>query len=186
MSVTTTNLIQGPATLYVGLFGAAEPADAAVNAIPAASAWTDMGATDGGVKLTVNQTYSVLNVDQIVDNPERRLTSREVSVQTNLAEPTMANLVIALNGGTAATATGVATYDPVASASAQVPTYSALILDGVAPGNFRRRVIVRKALNTQNVESDFKKDGQSYWTVTFSSHYVSTSIKPFRIIDQTA
>jgi len=144
-----------------------------------------MGATDGGVKLIANQTYAVLSVDQIVDNPERRLTTREVTVETQLAEPTMANLALALNGGTAATAAGVATYDPVSSAPGAT-TYMAIILDGVAPQAFRRRVIVRKALNTANVEQDYKKDGQAYWTVTFSSHYVSSSIKPFRVIDQTS
>jgi hypothetical protein len=37
MPVTTTNLIQGPATLYVGAFGAAEPTDALINTAPAAA-----------------------------------------------------------------------------------------------------------------------------------------------------
>lgn len=146
-----------------------------------------MGATDGGVKVIQNQQYSVLNVDQIVDNPERRMTSREVTIQTQLAEPTIANLVLANNGGTAASAAGVATFDPVdSSAATGLPNYFAVLVDGVAPGGFRRRFIIRKALNTQSVESDYKKDGQAYWTVTFASHYVSASIKPYRIIDQTA
>lgn len=185
MSVTTTNLIQGPATLYVGAFGATEPAASAVNTAPPSPTWTDVGATDGGVKLSVTQSFSALTVDQIIDTPERRQTAREVQIITQMAEPTLENLVVALNGGTAATAAGVTTYTPTDS-TAYVPVYSAFILDGQAPANFRRRVIVRKAINTQNADQEYKKDGQAYWTVTLASHYVSASVLPWVVYDQTA
>jgi hypothetical protein len=186
MSVTATNLILGPATLYIGAFGAAEPADTAVNTTPAASAWTDLGATDGGVKLTIDQKFTELTVDQIVDSLGRRLTQREIMVDTNLAEPTLANLSTSMNGGTSATGAGFASLDPLNVTSATQPTYIAVMLDGYAPAGFRRRVIIRKALNTSSIQSAYAKDKETYIPVTFNGHYVSASITPFHIVDQTS
>ena len=186
MSVTATNLILGPATLYTGLFGATEPLDTAVNTTPAASAWTDCGATDGGVKLTIDQKFTELTVDQVVDSLGRRLTQREIMVDTNLAEPTLANLSMAMNGGTQATGAGYASLDPLNVTSATQPTYIAVILDGYAPNGFRRRVIIRKCLNTSSIQSAYAKDKETYIPVTFNGHYVSSSITPFHVVDQTS
>lgn len=189
MGVTASNLTEGPGTLYSGLFGAVEPLDASVNAAPAASAWTDMGGTMDGSTFRIAQTYKELEVDQVVDVPGRRLTKRDVSIKTNLAEPTLANLASALNASAPVTGTGYASYDPAFATSAVNPTYSAYILDGYAPGGvggFRRRVILRRALSTDDVESSYKKDGQTVIPVTFSGHYVSAAIAPFHIVDQTA
>src|SRR5690606_1191812 len=100
MGVVVTNLIQGPADLYTGLFGTTEPADDAVNVAPSASAWTDMGGTVDGVELEVRQEYKELVVDQLVDVPGRRMTKREMTLKTKLAEPTLERLSWALNGAT--------------------------------------------------------------------------------------
>jgi hypothetical protein len=186
MSVTATNLILGPGTLYTGAFGAVEPLDAAVNAAPAASAWTDVGGTMGGVTLTVNQSFTELEVDQIVDVPGRRLTKRDLQIKTSMAEPTLANFSLALNGGTAASGANWSSYEPSNVTSATQPTYIAALVDGYAPGGFRRRVIVRKVLSIDNVAEDMKKDGQSVYTVIFAAHYVSSAIAPFHVVDQTS
>jgi hypothetical protein len=186
MSITATNLILGPGTLYNGLFGATEPADTAVNTTPAASAWTDMGATDGGVTLTIDQKYTELTVDQVVDSLGRRLTQREILIDTNLAEPTLANLSLSINGGTAATGAGFSSLDPLNVTSATQPNYFAVILDGYAPAGFRRRLIVRKALNIASIKSMYAKDKESYIPVSFAGHYVSNSITPFHVVDQTS
>lgn len=184
MAVTTSNLVQGPADGYVGLFGATEPADSAVNTAPVASTWTDIGGTLEGATINVAQEYAELLVDQIVDTPERRLTKRDTSVATQMAEPTLENLAYSLNGGTVTASAAYKTYDPDASTSATQPTYKALLLDGYAPNSKRRRLIVRKVLSVEAVESAYKKDEQTTLTVTWNSHYVSSVIKPFRITDQ--
>lgn len=190
MGVTATNLLMGAGTLYYGTFGATEPTDAAVNASPAASAWTDMGATDGGVKFNIDQKFSTLTCDQLIDDVGSRLTSRQVMFSTNLAEPTLTNLTIAINGGTSASGAGYSSLDPLNTTfAAQVP-YFAAMLDGFAPGpansNFRRRVLIRKAVNTAKVDSEYSKDKQTFIPVEFKSHYVSPNITPFRWIDQTS
>lgn len=182
--VTTTNLIQGPGDLYVGDFGAAEPLDGVVNIAPAASAWDGVGGTLGGVEWVVNRTFAELEVDQLVDLVESRLTKRGLAVKTQLAEPTLANLKLALNGGTLTSGSGFEAFEPDDSTSATQPNYRAIILDGYAPNSKRRRFIIRRVLATEDVGIKYGKTDQGVWTVTFLMHYVSSSIRPFRIIDE--
>lgn len=193
MGATVANLVQGPATLYIGTYDgttAREPADAAVNTAPAASAWTDLGGTTDGATININQEYKELEVDQVVDIPGRRLTKRDMSVKTNLAEPTLDNLVVALNDGTTATGSGFKNYTPAFTDSATQPTYRALIVHGWAPGSGaanqskRRMVLLRRVLSSDNVEFAYKKEDQTVLTVTFSVHYVSNSLSPFKIVDE--
>lgn len=182
MPVTTTNLIAGAGELFTGLFGAAEPADAV--AAPGVG-WTNAGGTDGGVALNVDLTWMELSVDQTVDTPGRRLTKRETSVKTNLAEVTLAHVKLALNGGTVTTAAGTDTYEPEDDATAMIPDYTALLLDGPAPNGKKRRFIARKTAQIDGVGQEYKKDGQTFLPVNFVTHYVSASVRPFAILDET-
>ena len=192
MAATVTNLVQGPATLYIGEFGAAEPANGDVNATPAASAWTDLGGTTDGAELSIDQEYKELEVDQVVDIPGRRLVKRDMSVKTNLAEPTLANLTYALNDGTVApSGSGFAGYyEPAFTDSATQPTYRALIVHGWAAGegaggqSKRRMVVLRKVLSSDNVEFAYKKEDQTVFSVKWSVHYVTSAIAPFKILDE--
>lgn len=179
MPVTSTNLIQGPATLYTGLFGATEPATVATTP---ATGWTDVGGTKDGVELGINDEYAVLDVDQIIYEVARRRTKRVVTVKTQLAEATLANLALAI-ANTAPVANVLNADDGLA---AFAPAYGAVLLDGIAPGGFRRRVIVRKTLPTDSVGVAYKKDGQTLIPVTWTAHWVSASIAPFIITDATS
>lgn len=178
MGVSSTNLIQGPATLYVAPFGTAEPA---AFAAPAAG-WVDVGGTKDGIELAVADEYAVLSVDQVVYEIERRRTNRVLTVKTSLAEATLENLAHAINN-TAPTA-GVLNLDDGLAAFA--PAYKAILLDGIAPGGFKRRFIARKCLSTDSVATAYKKDGQTLIPVTFTGHWVSPSIKPLAISDATS
>lgn len=187
MAVVGTNLVQGPATLYKGAFGATEPADTAVNTTPPSSSWTDLGGTNDGVKLSIDQTYTELEVDQIVDRVGSRLTKRDFTVETTLAEPTLTNLSISLNGGTSASGAGYSSFEPSFASSATQPTYIALLFDGWAPGGaYNRRAIVRKCLSTEALELAYTKDKMTVYGVKFTGHYVSSSIAPVHITDQTS
>lgn len=178
MGVSGTNLIQGPATLYVGTFGATEPATIAT---APATPWVDAGGTKDGIEFAVAKTFGVLGVDQVAYDVERRVTGIAVTLKTALAEATLDNLAIAI-ANTAPTA-NVLTADDGLSVFA--PTYRAILLDGIAPGGFRRRIIVRKVLSTDSVAMAYKKDGQTLIPVTFTGHWVTSSIKPFVITDAT-
>lgn len=176
MSVTSTNLIQGPATIYAGAFGAEEPAT--VDTAPGVD-WTDLGGTRDGVELIIAKSYAVLSVDQIVDEIGRTVTERKVSVKTVLAEATLANLARVVNE----TAPTAGVFTPDTGLAAFSPEYQAILLDGIAPGGFRRRVIVRKVLSIDSVGTAYKKDGQTVFPVTFAGHWVSSSVAPFVVTD---
>lgn len=175
--VTSSNLIQGPATLYLGLFGAAEPA---LITAAAGVAFTDVGGTRDGVTIGFADEYSVLEVDQVIYEVGRVRTKRVITVATSMAEATLDNLALAINNS--APAAGVLEGDD--GPMAFRPGYRALLLDGLAPGGQRRRIIVRKVLQTENVEAGYMKDGQMLFPVTFTGHWVSTSVKPFKITDE--
>lgn len=179
MGVTSTNLIQGPATLYTGLFGATEPATIAT---APATGWTDVGGTKDGIEVSVNDEYASLTVDQILMDIERRRTGRQVTLKTTLAEATLANLALALNN--AAPVAGVLNLDDGLAAFA--PKYTALLMDGIAPGGFRRRVVIRKTLATDSVGVAYKKDDQTVIPVTWTAHWVSSSITPLKWEDAAA
>ncbi|HWB38439.1 MAG TPA: hypothetical protein VHA75_20675 [Rugosimonospora sp.] len=190
MTVTGTNAVMGPMTVYYGAFGAAEPADASVNTTPAASAWTDLGGTTGGVTINANQTFATMTFDQTLDIVGTRATQRDVQIVVSLAEPTLDNLKIVLNGGTVATGSGYKSYDPDSSILSTQPTYGALLLDGWAPASVagatkRRRMVCRKVLSIDNVGIPYRKDAQTVFPVTMRCHFVDSSTKPFRFIDET-
>lgn len=185
-------VLQGAGRMYTGVFsatGANEPALANINAAPQASAWTYTGFTSDGITITINQTFSEMRVDQLADRVGTKLTERELQLNANLAEATLANLILGMNGGTLTTAAGYSYYEPVYDGSELQPTYIAVLFDGYAPASAagvskRRRIILRKSLSTENVETSYKKDELTLIPVTFTSHYVSDTVAPFRIIDE--
>ncbi len=188
-------VLMGAASLYNGLYQATEPLDQAVNSAPQASAWTDMGFTDDGSTIMLNQEFATMTVDQIADIIGRKMTQRDVQVKTNLAEATLENLTIGLNSGTVATGTGAGvnykTYTPVFDGSELQPVYFAAILDGYAPSTSagvsrRRRFILRRVLSIDNVETSYKKGDLTLVPVTFGCHYIDTVTAPFKIVDQLA
>jgi len=187
-TVTATAVLAGPGQIFTGAFGAAEPADTAVNSAPAASAWTDCGSTNDGLMVTVNMDFFELEVDQVPDVVGRRLTKRDAQVSTNLAEGTLANLALTLNDSTSATGAGFASLTPAFGQSAMFPTSKAVIVDGWAPTTTTaktRRFIARKVMSISNVETAYKKDGQYLLPVTFGAMYVDASTAPFKWIDAT-
>lgn len=189
MAVSVTNLTMGPGEIYKADFGATEPDDADVsNRIPESSVsadWTDLGGTNGGVTLELELEYTELEVDQIVDIVGRRLTKREMKINTSLAETTLENFRVANNGGTITTGTGWASFDPKMDTSAATPEYCALIFDGVnGDSSLRRRVIARRVLSVAGIGQEYSKDSQTLFPVEFSCHYVSSSIPPFKYVDE--
>ncbi len=137
------------------------------------------------MKLVVDQKWSELTCDQIVDRVGSRLTKRDFMVSTNLAEGTLENLSMALNGGTAASGTGFKSWEPNAASSATQPNYRAFLLDGIAPNSLVRKVVLRRAVNVAKVEMAWMKDKQLLIPCEFTGHYVSPSIRPIRLIDGT-
>ncbi|NUR24993.1 MAG: hypothetical protein HOV83_03945 [Catenulispora sp.] len=177
MTTTTTNLLQGPADLWVAAFGATEPANAAT---APAVAWVDAGSTDGGTTLTLGQTYSNMSVDQVAMPVGSRLTEQSAQVATTLAEATLANFRRALNQAVSAATTVEFGGEDIVNTD---PAYQAVLLKGRAPGGTPRIVILRRTLSTESIGVPFQKDGKTVIPVTWTAYYVSPSIKAVKIDD---
>lgn len=192
MAPSATNLLAGAGSLHVGEFGATEPADTAWATPLSGTDWPDRGGTDDGLTLTVSRELFALRMDQVVDAPGRRMSSREITLATNLAEVTLANMNMAwgqgddavTQGGTGGTAYTALDLEGDEAAMGE-PTYRAVAFRGRAPGGNPRLVFGRKCLSTEDVEQAYKKDEQTFIPVTFTCHWVSTSVRPLRIVDGT-
>lgn len=184
--IIATNLIAGPAKLWVAPFGSTEPLDSALADDPAAP-WRFAGATNDGVTLNIAREFFELEVDQVTMTVESRQTKFSYTVATNLAEGTLENLALALNelDSSITTTAGVDSLEPTVDDSGATVNYAAILLDGRAPNGARRRVICRKTLSTEDVESAYKKDAMTLIPVSFKGHWVSDSIKPIRIMNPT-
>jgi hypothetical protein len=192
VAIQPSNLTQGPATLWYAPFGTAAPADSAVTSAPSSS-WTDVGGTQGGVMLEVDNTYTPQAVDQLVDDIGARLTKRAITVTTQLAETTLANLALAANAAVQISPlTNYSTLDLTTATGTTQPTYSTLIIDGWAPitgtsqVSCRRRIIVWKVLSQTKVTLEYDMAKNAVYNCTFTSFYVSASVSPIHIIDQTS
>ena len=195
MAPNPNNVVQGPATIYWGISGqTVEPLDtnAAIIQPPSSTYYTDFGATTGGVTLNVTHTYTQIKPDQLVDPIGARFTARTIQVMVNLLEPTLINLQIAFNNAaTVNVLSGVTTFDPQTTTSATQPIYSQLIIDGWAPTlesglQAKRRLIVRKVLNDVKASAKYDMTNQVTWDCTFTAYYVSSTLPPFHVVDQTS
>jgi len=202
--VTPDNVVQGPAVLYTGVFGSTtEPpvTNTAIKTDPVTgggAGWSDVGGTTGGVSWDVAYTYGQIKADQIVDPIGARLTGRTITVATSMLEATLTNLKVAMNNSATITVgAGITTFDPggaqaagQAPTSVTQPTYSALLVDGWAPAQagvaMRRRFILRKVLNDVKATAKYDLTSQSVWACTFTCYYVSSTLSPFMVYDQTS
>lgn len=192
-TVNPNNALQGPINLWYGAFGVTEPAqtNAALITDPGAG-WTFAGGTDGGVSWEIDHTVTDINFDQVIDPIGARITARSGMVTFNGGEPVLALLALALNNvGTTVVGTGITTYTPGQPNAATPLSYNALLLDGVAPllsggGAARRRVIFRKVLNQPKIVTNGDPTKNVVWALSAKMYYVSGSIDPFIVMDQTA
>lgn len=104
MAVNTTNIIVGPGELFIAQRTAgAYPAlpeltvadESAYDAFEGDVLWNYMGATEGGVELSYEPTYSDITIDQFKDAARIFLDSQTVNFSTSLMEATLENLVYA-------------------------------------------------------------------------------------------
>lgn len=105
MSVTTNNIIVGPGDLFVAdSLSTALPSVTASSSASASlvrdalendSAWTSLGATEGGVELAYEPTYDDVMIDQWKDAARLHLTQQTFNFTTNLMESTLENLILA-------------------------------------------------------------------------------------------
>lgn len=185
--VNVRNLIAGPAIVHVATFGAEEPADA-LEAMGAG--WRNLGGTTGGVRQMVSREVFNLEVDQIFEPVGARITNRGAQIATTMAEPTLENWALAMGElEDAVVTTGSApaevteTLEPSEITPGTEPHYVAVCLTGPGPDGKTRRVILRKVLSTESIESANEKAGQTGIPVTFTAYRVSDSVRALKMMD---
>lgn len=180
MPVTGTNVMVGPITVLHGLVGAAEPANA--DEAPGVG-WTDCGGTESAATLTLSQSYTSKQVQQVAMPVGAQLTEQGAQAAVTLAELTLANIRRALN--MAASAATVVEFGGEDLTNSD-PLYSAIMLRGRSPRGGPLLWILRRTLSTENIGIAFDKGGQTGIPVTWTAYYVSSSIKAARIDDTPA
>jgi hypothetical protein len=185
------SLVMGPATVYVADFDSPEPLDSEIHSVPSALYWKDIGTTLDGVTLTVTHEFDNPDVTQIPLKTASRLKRRHLKVEMNMAEMTLINLLYALNSGSVEVGSGYQGYSPPFLDRATPLTYRAIIVDGWAPGfseidgkHRRRRIVLRKCLSTEDVNSSYTKDKLTVQNVTWTVHRVDDEVSPFKVIDE--
>lgn len=102
MAVDVKNIIVGAGDLFIAeRTGGAKAADpdfavvgqTAFEIYEGDANWTHLGATEGGVELSYEPTYTDINIDQFKDAARLFLETQTVNVSTTLMESTLANLV---------------------------------------------------------------------------------------------
>jgi hypothetical protein len=193
MGVIAANVLMGPGSIYQAPYGTVFPADSAATVAAGAPAgFADTGGTHGGITMMVDQTIQDMDVDQVPDPIGGRLTARKVQLQVELAEVTLPNLGLVLNGLlTIGVQASYTTADLQTTVAGFQPTYVSLIFDGFAPTlgtgfAARRRMSAYKTLSTAKIQEKHDKKTQRTFAATFTCYYVSGSQSPVHWVDQTA
>ena len=195
MSITPQNICMGPATVYWAPFGSTEPAYTAITSPPSSSVWTDVGGTTDGssVLLEVQHSLTDIHVEQLIDPVGARVSKRVIQVTVSLEEGTLNNLNLAMNQlSTQTTGSGYTVFDPLTSITSLQPQYMAILIDGWAPTTntdetaCRRRMVVRKCLSSSKVDLEYEKTKPVLYNTTWTGYWVSSSVAPFEITDQTS
>lgn len=193
--INPQNIVMGPAFVYWAPYGSTEPAYGALTSPPSSAVWTDVGGIADGtsVLLEIEHSLTDLAVEQLIDRVGARVTKRVIQLTAALNEATLQNMNLAMNQLlTISPGSGYTVADLQTGITSVQPQYMALIIDGYAPTTgtaeiaCRRRAILRKALSSSKVDLESEKTKQTIYNTTWSVFWVSSSISPVEIIDQTA
>jgi hypothetical protein len=119
MPMDAKTLSLGPGLLYWAPAGTADPTTAVTASVISDTlpvAWKQIGYTDAGSEFAYELTSDDVPVAEVFDPITHKTTGRSGTVSFEMAEITVKNLVLALNGGTVTntgtTTTAMWTYEP--------------------------------------------------------------------------
>jgi len=168
MTTEPYEVLVGVGTLYVAAAGTAAPA---VNAAPSGS-WTELGETDGGVKVIKSQNIETFSSDQRTGKNKAVRTEEGVTVETNLQEITLENIANVINGTVTDTAPGAGTIGirtlPMHK-GADVSEFAFLFRGSSPYGAFPGQYYVPRGFFDDDIELEFTKDGKTLIPVKFEA-----------------
>lgn len=178
-----TNVFGGPVEVFVGPFGTVEPTADTLDTLDVA--FKSVGFTTGGVRQNMAVEYTAYEVDQVTMPVGHRIRSRALSVATTMAENTLENMAM-VQGQAASQVTTSGTgqqYELADDDVTAAPDYSAVLLRGPGPNGRTRVVVYRKCLPAEGVQQESNKTDATGLPVTWNACYVSSAVKPFRVIE---
>lgn len=184
--VDTANMMIGPGKLRWAAVGTDDALIVAAYT-PSWTGWTDVGATDGGVQMSIAKDYANHTVDQVADWVASTITERHVTVQTSVVESgNLAKLALVNNGGTLTASFNPSwdKYEPTTDLIATQETYIAVALEGITLAGKKRIIVARRVLNVDSVSWEHKKEAKTMLGLSFAGHYVSDTVAPFVIYSQ--
>lgn len=125
----------------------------------------ELGSTQGGVTVTVKDTFLDISPDQVIGVIKKVITKRVVTVDVTMEEMTLANLKIAWNlGSTITTGTGTSTLGVGMDKSSVEHT---LTFVGPGPQGATRTFAINRAIGYSASALNMQKDKDTVNKVTF-------------------
>lgn len=187
MGVDVTKILAGPVDVFAAPVGTAEPDLSDFLTFDWVNeGWRDCGGSNGGVKMTIAQSFGKVTADQVVDILGSLASERSVTCELSLLESTMDNWKMANNGGNVVTGVNGSSFEPITNTVVTPPEYQAMGLRGTSSMNGKRAVLVlRRTLTTSDVAWTHVKDNAVMFGITKTSHYVSASVGPFIFLQES-
>lgn len=159
------NVIVGLAQLYVAEFGLAvpgqgEPMPADSVALGAAwgGNWATMGATEEGVKYTINPKTNDIRIEEQPNPADVTVDSEDITIATTLLEDTLANMQIAYGTGTIVTqAAGPGVIGKSTLTLGTSLTYWSVGFEAVNREGFWRRAYFPKVVSAAQVDTSYRR-----------------------------
>lgn len=125
----------------------------------------ELGATQGGVTVSVKDTFLDISPDQFIGVLQKTITKRVVTVVTTMEETSLANLKIAWNlGSTITTGTGIST---LGISEDKTSTEHTVTFIGPGAGGATRTFAINRAIGYATGNLNIQKDKDSIVQVTF-------------------
>jgi hypothetical protein len=176
---TASNIVAGPAVLYVAPVGSTPPPITGTSEWPIVwpGSWIAVGYTDKGVTLTYTPTVKGYTPDEETSPVYDILMAEKFELDVTLSESTMANLNDAISASTLTTdaVNGVTTV----SAGSQALKYVALGVAGPAPAGTGaspakgRMLIVQKAIAMGAIKYDFTRKSTVMYAAKFEARKIA-------------
>lgn len=185
MTINTSQMMVGPGKLRYAAVGTDDSLIVAAFT-PSWTGWTEVGATDDGVNMSIAKNYANHTVDQSPDWVASTITDRHTTLQTNVVESgDLARLSLVNNGGlTLSTNPSWTSYQPNTDLISTQETYIALAVEGKKLNGKTQIIVIRRALNVDSIDFAYKKDAKTMLAMSLAGHYVSDSIAPFIVYSQ--
>lgn len=183
-AVARPNVIDNPGFLFYAPLGTDEPANTVAGSLFTdawPTGWVMVGATESGSQFTYSTKIDPVTVAELLDPVKYDTTERSGSMAFAMADWTLKNWSLAINGGSLTVvsgtgATSLGKYEP------PDPGDEVRVMLGWEALDSTARIVMRQCINGSDVQSQFQK-APDYATipVEFSFEFPADGSKPFSI-----